>query len=148
MLISVRRPLALQARHRAAFTLLEVLVVVAILVILASVAGIAVFGYLEGAKEDTAKQQITALEGACTNYMVKNGGDPPATLQEIVAPTTPGALPLLDGGLSALKDPWGGMYQYEIVQDPITGSPSPFVYTTNPKTGQQVISPKRTAMNR
>jgi len=138
MIVAMNRRLA--PRNRAAFTLLEVLVVVAILVILASVAGIYVFGFLADAKVDTAQNTIAMFETQCKAYMAKNGGDPPAQLSELVAPTN-GKQPLVDGGIAALNNPWGGQYMMEISQDQ-NGNPDPIVYTQDDK-GQTIYSKKR-----
>ncbi len=144
MIVSANRRLA--ARNRAAFTLLEVLVVVAILVILAAVAGVYVFGYLEDAKIDTARTQCAMFESQCKNYMAKNGGVPPQSLMELVAPSD-GKQPLVEGGVAALNDPWqqGGQYQMELSQDAY-GNPDPIVFVVSPKTGQPIYSSKRAAM--
>jgi len=138
MIVSMNRRLA--PRNRAAFTLLEVLVVVAILVILAAVAGIYVFGYLADAKVDTAQQTIAMFETQCKAYMAKNGGDPPQTLMELVQPTN-GKSPLVDGGPTALINPWGGQYVMEIGQDNY-GNPDPIVYTQTDR-GVMLKSKKR-----
>lgn len=95
------------ARSRSAFTLLEVLVVVAILIVLASVAGIYVFGYLEDAKKDKATLDMQALTTAYESYMLKNGNNPPEGLQALI--------PLMKQGEAALIDPWGNPYQYREV---------------------------------
>jgi general secretion pathway protein G len=144
MIVSAtRRPVA---HRRAAFTLLEVLVVVAILVILAAVAGVYVFGYLEDAKIDTARSQCALFETQCKAYMAKNGGNPPQSLMELVAPSD-GRQPLIEGGPAALNDPWqqGGQYQLELRQDNY-GNPDPVVYVTSPRTGQPIYSSKRSVM--
>lgn len=138
MIVSMNRRLA--PRNRAAFTLLEVLVVVAILVILASVAGIYVFGFLADAKIDTAQNQIAMLETQCKAYMAKNGGDPPQSLMDLVAPQN-GKSPLIDGGPASLVNPWGGQYMMEISQD-FNGNPDPIVYTQTDK-GVMLKSKKR-----
>jgi general secretion pathway protein G len=143
MIVSLNRRLA--TRNRSAFTLLEVLVVVAILVILASVAGIYVFGFLADAKVDTAQNTIAMMETQCKAYMAKNGGDPPQQLSELVQPTN-GKSPLIDGGISALNNPWGGQYMMEIGQDG-QGNPDPIVYTQTDK-GQTLYSKKRQMQGR
>lgn len=143
MIVSAsRRP----APRRAAFTLLEVLVVVAILVILAAVAGVYVFGYLEDAKIDTARSQCALFETQCKAYMAKNGGNPPQSLMELVAPSD-GRQPLIEGGPTALNDPWqqGGQYQMQIQADSY-GNPDPVVFVISPKTGQPIYSSKRTVV--
>lgn len=125
-------PRSHQLARRSAFTLLEVLVVVAIIVILAGGAGVYVFGYLEDAKIDTARNNITMLEKQCLAYATKNGGIPPASLSELVAPTN-GKSPLIDGGPNALLDPWGQQYQYDASNYNANGDPDPLVYTVTPR---------------
>ena len=90
-------------RRRTAFTLLEVLVVVAILVILASVASIYVFKYLEESKHDKALMDMQALNTAYQGYVLKNGGLPPESIQQLA--------PYMTQGTNALIDPWGNPYQ-------------------------------------
>ena len=62
---------------RTGFTLLEVLVVVAILVVLVSVSSMAVFRYLEDSKENVAKAGIATLETAIQAYKLSQGDWPP-----------------------------------------------------------------------
>src|SRR5438046_7749458 len=61
------------AARRAAFTLLEVLVVVAILVILAGVASISVFRYMEDAKIGRAKTDMQSIAKAYETYYTQHG---------------------------------------------------------------------------
>ncbi len=109
MLLPIYR--ANRSERRAAFTLMEVLVVVAILVILAGAASIYVFGYLSDAKRDKAKLDIKSLTDAVKQYSAKNEGNFPQTLQELVQPTN-GSSPIYDDP-SILNDPWGKPYQYD-----------------------------------
>jgi general secretion pathway protein G len=145
-MIVTTRPLATssasRSTRRAAFTLLEVLVVVAILVILAGAASISVFSYLQGAKVDAARNTITMLESQCKGYSAKNGGTPPNSLQDLVAPVD-GTPPMVEGGLNALLDPWGNQYQYDPSNVDAYGQPDPIVSTLNPQNGQQIFSSKR-----
>lgn len=124
-------PRSQQLARRSAFTLLEVLVVVAIIVILAGGAGVYVFGYLEDAKIDTARNQITMLENACQSYYAKNQAFP-NTLYDLVQPTD-GKSPLVDGGVGALRDPWGKEYQYNASNTNANGDQDPMVMTTSSK---------------
>jgi general secretion pathway protein G len=133
----------LAARTRDGFTLLEVLVVVAILVILASVATFATVSYLAGAKVDQATLQATNIQKAAMAYYTKSGGTYPDSLQLLVMrdPNT-GTPPLLEGGESAIIDPWTQPYQFEIVMDN-AGAERFVVYTINPDTQQRIQFPRQ-----
>jgi general secretion pathway protein G len=122
--------------RRAGFTLLEVLVVVAIIVILAGGASVYVFGYLEDAKINQARTTMKMLEDAATNYATMNG-NPPVSLMELVSPTS-GGRPLINGGPAMLVDPWGNEYQYNPEARNGYGDPAPQVWTTT--NGQQLFS--------
>ena len=132
----------LAARSRAGFTLLEVLVVVAILVILASVATFATVSYLAGAKIDQASLQATNIQKAAMAYYTKSGGTYPDSLQLLVTrdPTT-GTPPLLEGGESAILDPWQQPFQFEVIMDD-AGAERFVVYTTSPE-GQRIQFPRQ-----
>src|SRR5438067_8302609 len=96
------------AARRSAFTLLEVLVVVAILVILAGVASISIFRYMEDAKVGRARTDMQALEKAVKTYYTQHGDwPPPDQLASAIGP-------LMDQGQAALVDPWGNQYTYEV----------------------------------
>jgi general secretion pathway protein G len=104
------RPLTqkLQNRDRAAFTLMEMLVVVAIIVVLAG-AGIPIYlNYLDNAKRDVAKSGVKQIETAVTAYKMRYQQYP----QDLVSLTQPspidGAAPMLPP--AALVDPWGRAY--------------------------------------
>src|SRR5271166_647656 len=97
-------------RPRNAFTLLEVLVVVAIIVILASVASVYVFGYLDRAKQDKAKLQAKAIETAVKAYMLRYQSPTPPNAQALINPGQ-GEKPFLEGGQDAITTPWGGQFQ-------------------------------------
>jgi general secretion pathway protein G len=90
-------------RRRAAFTLLEVLVVVAIIVMLAGMA-VGVMSYLERAREDTAVINASTVKKALLDYKIRNG-EWPGSLNDLVN----------EGTLRAdnLMDPWKQMYQFE-----------------------------------
>jgi general secretion pathway protein G len=95
-----------RATRRAAFTLLEVLVVVAILVILAGVASISVFKYLEKAKIGRAKADMETLVKAYKTFYTQN-------LRWPENPTE--VTSLLEQGNEALRDPWGNAYQIQVM---------------------------------
>jgi general secretion pathway protein G len=106
-------------RPRGAFTLMEMLIVVAIIVMLAGVAAYSYTRYLEQARENTAKLQITHLQEAVMEYNTSNGSFP-ASLEELTAASEgkPAALEQKD-----LLDPWGKQYSYEPNNVSPTGKP-------------------------
>lgn len=95
------------ATRRAAFTLLEVLIVVAILVILASAASIALFRYLEDAKVGRAKNDMRVIEQAYKKYYMEHNLTWPENIQQIA--------PQLEQDQAGLIDPWGQMYHVDVV---------------------------------
>jgi general secretion pathway protein G len=105
--------------RRAGFTLMEVMVVAAILVILAGVGSFAIFGYLESAKEKAATTTIHKIETAVMNYKIDHHEFPP-NLQVLTVPegTKPATLETSD-----LADPWGNAYVYEPQNVNQTGHP-------------------------
>ena len=128
----VRHTLPVARRTRSAFTLLEELVVVAILIVLASVAGIYVFGYLEDAKKDKALLDMQALTTAFESYMIKNGNIEPDSIAALI--------PLMKQGDAALIDPWGGQYQYRVVTTEV--GPRVQFFTSTPD-GQELVWPRQ-----
>ncbi len=120
--------------HRLGFTLMEVLVVVAILVILAGTASIAVFQYLKDANKDRAMLDIQALTTATKTYMLRNGGQPPQNLELV--------LQYHDGGSeSNLIDPWNNRYQFEMIN--FNGQQQVHIFTTNPEDNSMIDVLKR-----
>ena len=103
---------------RTAFTLMEVLVVVAIIVVLAGI-GVGVFRYLDDSKEKIAKAGIQVVETAVSQYKLNNG-DFPDNLNVLTVPENGKAAYLED---KDLYDPWGHPYQYDHNQRSKTGKP-------------------------
>lgn len=129
MILQSRSP---SVRRRSAFTLLEVLVVVAIILVLASVATVAVLQIQKENKADIAKIQAISLDKSLKTYMLKNDGNPPQNIQDI--------LRYVEGGDPAkLNDPWGQPYQIGSA-DNGTGITTYYVFTVHPETGEQIRS--------
>jgi len=105
-------------RAAAGFTLVELLVVLAILTLLAGLVGPRVLGQLGGAKSKTAAVQIADLDKALELYKLDVGRFPSTEegLQALVQ--KPGTVaggwngPYLKGGLP--NDPWGKPYRYQL----------------------------------
>jgi len=97
------------------FTLIEILVVVAIIAALAAIVGPAVMNRLGGAKSKTAAIQIADLDKALDLFKLDVGRYPTNLegLQALVAPPPTASGwngPYLKGSLPS--DPWGNPYRY------------------------------------
>ncbi len=105
-------------RGESGFTLLELLVVLAIMGMLAAIIAPQVIKYLGTSKTQTAKVQIQNVMAALELYRLDVGRYPtgPEGLQSLV--TAPPTAPNWNGPYlkkdSALKDPWGFPYVYQI----------------------------------
>ena len=100
------------------FTLLELLVVLAILGMLAAIAAPRVLGYLGSARSDSAKIQMKNIATALDLYRLEVGRYPSQSdgLKALVENTTGSAAwngPYLKRK-DAIIDPWGKPYQYRI----------------------------------
>jgi general secretion pathway protein G len=101
----------------AGFTLLELLVVLGIIVLLATLVAPQVLRYLGTARTDAAKAQIGSISTALELYALDVGGFPPqqAGLAALLQPPAGQAkwkgpyMKKADG----LIDPWGRAYQYK-----------------------------------
>lgn len=102
--------------QESGFTLLELLVVLGIIALLATVAAPQVFHYLGKARTETAKAQISAISTALELYALDNGSFPPSqaglsVLVQAPANSTSWKGPYLKRA-DGLIDPWGKPYQY------------------------------------
>ncbi len=119
MLPRLRRTLPARLRRDAGYTLLELLVVLGIIVLIATIAAPQVLRYLGAARTETAKAQISALSTAVELYALDHGGFPSqqAGLRALVA-QPPGDTrwkgPYLRRA-TGLTDPWGHPYRYRPV---------------------------------
>ena len=120
------------ARRRSAFTLMEIMVVVTILVILASVAGVGVFRYIDQANEGVARSNATAIGKALVSYKLAFG-EYPDSLEGLVTPPG-GAKGYLEP--AALIDPWGGRYLFN-PEGQFHNGQTPDVYTMT-KEGRRI----------
>ena len=96
---------------RAGFTLIEILVAVAIIGILGTVATVSIPKILENAKIKAAKSGVDSLKNAVVTYNIEKGKYP-SDLKALVEASGDDD-PVVEGGEGALYDPWGVEYKYE-----------------------------------
>lgn len=95
---------------RQAFTLLEVLVVVAIIVMLAGVGGYYLLQRYEEAKLSRARMDAKGLSQQLETYKLNNG-EYPANIEALTQPQPSGGAPFVPP--DAIRDPWGKTYSYD-----------------------------------
>jgi general secretion pathway protein G len=115
---------------RTGFTLMEMMIVIAIIVMLAGLGAWSYMRYLENAKESKAKLDITKIGQAVESYKIDSQTDYPDNLQILTQPTDnkPAYLEAKD-----LVDPWGQAYQYE-PQNRNPNTLRPRISSTHPST--------------
>lgn len=100
----------------AGFTLVELLVVLAIIGLIAGLVGPQVIKHLGGAKTDTAKLQIEDLSAALDLYYLEVGQYPSGNQGLAALVENPGGLPNWNGPYlkkkKIPKDPWGYDFHY------------------------------------
>lgn len=120
--------------RRAAFTLMEMLVVVAIIVALAGIGGYFLIGALSQSQRDIAKTQARGtLTTAVKTYYTRHNSWP-QSLQQLLQADTKGP-PILEDA-DALRDPWGGTYQYD-PNGQMNGGRKPDIWAVDPKDGHK-----------
>lgn len=112
-----RRGGKLHWTSRSGVTILEVLIVLAIIAMIAAVVGPRLIGYLGRAKSDTAELQIGQIRNALQLFYIDMGRYPTGAeglgvLIQAPAGETAWEGPYLESA-GALTDPWGREYLYE-----------------------------------
>jgi general secretion pathway protein G len=120
----------INSRRRAGFTLMEMLVVVAIIVALAGIGGYFLMGALTGAKKDVARTQTKTISKACDTYQMRHGGAFPENLEVLLVKDELGNAPILESR-DAITDPWGRPYQYD-KSGPMNQGMHADIWTTDP----------------
>lgn len=105
------------AEPEAGFSLVELLVVLAIIALTTAIVAPRVLGYLGSARVDSAKVQVKNLESALELYFLDSGRYPTqeeglAALSVRPADSVAWNGPYLKNA-EDLKDPWGNAYQYQ-----------------------------------
>ena len=104
------------------FTLVELLVVLAIIGLIAALVAPQVLRYLGSARVETTNAQLKNIGSALELYYLDSGKYPSADtgLDALVAAPADGSIwagPYLKGG-GALKDAWGNAFKYETSGEP------------------------------
>lgn len=93
---------------RRGFTLVELIVVVAILGVLATIAIQNISEHIDTSNKTAAKASVDSLDAGVVSYKIKHG-KLPSDLKELVS----GDEPIIKGGDGVLSDPWGEEYKLE-----------------------------------
>lgn len=122
-----------RSRRRSGFTLMEVLLVMAILIILASLVTVGYQQIRRNTQADGAKAQIKQLEQACNLYL-GDVGQLPTSLQDLRQPPQGAGAdkwrgPYLDQEVP--KDPWSNNYVLEQSTDNFN-NPRVLIYSMGP----------------
>lgn len=99
------------ATMRAGFTLMEILVAVAIIGILGTVAVQSVTSNIEKAKKTAAADSVKNIAAAITTYYLNNR-KMPNDLKDLIKEEGDEEA-IIPGGEGALEDPWGTTYKLE-----------------------------------
>jgi len=105
--------------RRRGFTLMEILLVLAILVVLGSMVGVGYFKVQQGAMRNIATGQIATLKSAVNMYTL-HLGTPPNDLESLIVSPPDLTNPLKWQGPyleedRVPEDPWNQPYQYEVI---------------------------------
>lgn len=96
---------------RAGFTLVEILVAVAIIGILGTMAAVNIPRMLEESKIQATQSAVSTLKDAVVSYNLANHKYP--TDLKALVEASGDEEPIVDGGEGALEDPFGTEYKYE-----------------------------------
>jgi len=110
-----------EALARAAFTLMEMLVVVAILVVLAGAAVPIYLNYLDNAKKDRVKADFKVIETAVQSYYINTGAFPQNLRDLTKSDPQNGVKALLEQ--TSIFDPWQHEYQLTGEFHPVSQKP-------------------------
>jgi general secretion pathway protein G len=120
---------------RGGFTLMEMMVVVAIIVLLAAMAAPMVMGRMDQAKIDRARVDCKTIAQQADMFKLKYG-DNPQTLDQLTQPGSDGTAPFIEARY--LIDPWRQPYQYSPAGTH-TGYPKAEVWSNGPPGANKMI---------
>jgi general secretion pathway protein G len=123
-----------RVHRRSAFTLMEMLVVVAIIVVLAGTGGYLFMQRLEESKVNAARIGIADVERAAQSYYITFQTFPPS-IETLIDPAQCGGKAYLDP--DKIRDPWGNPYILDSSSlHPTSGKPK--VYSQGPGGGEPI----------
>ena len=99
--------------RRSAFTLMEMMVVVSMIVALAGLGIFYMAGQADKANETKAYADVKSLQSACTAYKFAHSGQWPPSLEALLEGDGQGNGPYLQDR-AQLLDPWKNPYIYDI----------------------------------
>ncbi len=97
-------------RERRGFSLAELMVVIVILGLLATLVVPNVIGFLFKSQTEIAKMDIMQIDNAVKQFQINNGGKLPESLDRLIEPDSNGHAFL--EMKTVPKDPWKNEYQY------------------------------------
>lgn len=122
---------AVQA-SRGAFTLMEIMVVVAIIIILIGISAPLVINYWNNSKIDATRAKIHAIQNAAQTYQMNNGHFP-NSVQDLTQMDPNGRQPVLTA--KDVTDSWG----QQIIIDANAGDGArPLIYSNGPPNGKRI----------
>ena len=122
-------------QKRIGFTLLEVLIVLAIIGVIAAMAIPQLLGQQKAANIKITKTAISNLENAAKLYAVGNSGEPPTSVEEMMKEPADGTAPLLD---KIPTDAWNVPLHYEYPNGP-GGKNNPSIWSNGPNDQKQYL---------
>lgn len=128
----IERARAARRARRGGFTLVEIMVVVVIIGLLATMVGPSVFNALFRSNIQVAKSDISSIAEAVRMYRLDNSGRLPESLEELVTPNEQGTVYLRDQ-VEVPKDPW----ENEYVLEPDPDRPQEFIVRSFGPDGEQ-----------
>jgi general secretion pathway protein G len=130
-----------RAYARAAFTLMEMLVVVAIIVMLAGLGGFYFIQQQRNSQYNAAQAQVKTIIQACEAFAINNNTEYPAELPQLLDVSIRGGPYFKDA--DALRVPWSTREnpQYFQYSAPVQGSATPHVWAEHPAYGWVVGNP-------
>jgi general secretion pathway protein G len=112
------------ARHKAGFTLVEMLVVLTIIALILGLVGPRVLNYLGESRSKTAKLQIESFGSALDLFYLDTGRYPTTSEGLTALVQRPTGIEIWNGpyvkGGKMPSDPWGNAYQY---RSPVDSAP-------------------------